>query len=241
MILLLAGTAEARELSDLMRAEGISVTASLAGATREARRMKERARIGGFGGDEGFRAWLRAHSPHAVVDATHPFAARITARSARIASEENVPYLRLSRPAWEASAGDNWTMISDESAAAELLPNEAVVFLATGRQTLERFSNLSPRRVICRQIDPPDTDFPFAGGEYLVSRPPFSVADEVALFRKLGVTHLIVKNAGGVPSRSKLDAARELGLPVLMIRRPVDPEAPVVETPEQALAWVKAL
>lgn len=241
MILLLAGTAEARILSDLLLSEGVEVVASLAGATRMARAMKDEARIGGFGGDEGFRAWLRENQPHAVVDATHPFAAQITNRSARICAEEGMPYLLLSRPAWVPQAGDNWTMIDREDAAAALIPKAATVFLATGRQTLERFANLTPRKVICRRIDPPKNDFPFAGGEYLVSRPPFSVADEVALFRKLGVTHLIVKNAGGAPSRSKLDAARELHLSVLMIRRPALPETPKVETPEAALDWVRAL
>ncbi|MFO8126246.1 precorrin-6A/cobalt-precorrin-6A reductase, partial [Yoonia sp.] len=105
----------------------------------------------------------------------------------------------------------------------------------------ERFSNLQGREVICRQIDPPEKPFPFAGGRYLVGRPPFSVEDEVALFQDLGIDVLVVKNAGGAPSRTKLTAARQLGIPVLMIARPAQGNWPVVATVEDALSWVHAL
>ena len=115
------------------------------------------------------------------------------------------------------------------------------MFLATGRQTLDQFANLEGRHLICRQIDPPDSPFPFPSGEYRIGRPPFSVADEVALFRELGVDWLVVKNAGGIASRSKLDAARQLELPVAMIRRPAQPDVPKLETVDEAIAWVRDL
>jgi precorrin-6A/cobalt-precorrin-6A reductase len=115
------------------------------------------------------------------------------------------------------------------------------VFLGTGRQTLVRFANLAGCRVICRQIDPPDGPFPFAGGEFLIGRPPFSVADEAALFAALGVDWLIVKNAGGAASRTKLTAARQLGIPVLMIARPEQGSWPVVHDLDAALDWVARL
>jgi precorrin-6A/cobalt-precorrin-6A reductase len=112
------------------------------------------------------------------------------------------------------------------------------VFLATGRQTLEAFAGLADCRLICRQIDPPDGPFPFPNGAYLLGRPPFSIADEVGQFTRLGVDWLVVKDAGGAASRTKLDAARDLGLPVLMIRRPPQPEAERVETVAAALDWL---
>ena len=117
----------------------------------------------------------------------------------------------------------------------------STVFLATGRQTLEAFAGLSRCRLICRQIDPPDGPFPFPNGEFLVGRPPFSEADEVALFERLGVDWLVVKNAGGTPSRTKLDAARVLGIKVAMIARPPRPDAAIVETEAEAMAWVRDL
>ena len=113
------------------------------------------------------------------------------------------------------------------------------MFLATGRQTLERLSGLEGRRVICRQIDPPEGPFPFPNGRYLVGRPPFSVADETKLFEELGVDWLVVKNAGGSLSRTKLDAARALGIDVAMIARPPQPDALRVETVAAAMAWVR--
>ena len=119
-------------------------------------------------------------------------------------------------------------------------PPGATVFLATGRQTLERFANLDAR-LICRRIDALRGPFPLPNGEWMVGRPPFAVEDEVALFRRLGVDWLIVKNAGGEASRSKLDAARILRIPVGMLARPPQPDCARVETVEQAMAWIRSL
>ena len=131
--------------------------------------------------------------------------------------------------------------IAREEDAAAHIPLGATVFLGTGRQTLARFANLAGRAVICRQIDPPESPFPFPGGRYLIGRPPFSTEDEVALFDKLGVDWLIVKNAGGDASRTKLTAAAQLGIPVLMIARPKGGDWPVVHDVDAALAWVDGL
>jgi len=240
-ILVLGGTGEGRALAEALDRQGAPILTSLAGATREAARLPGRVRVGGFGGAEGFRAVLRRERVRAIVDATHPFAHRISARTVAICAETGVPYLQLLRPAWTPGDGDLWHGIDTEADAAALIPETATVFLATGRQTLGRFANLPPRRVICRQIDPPDRPFPFEGGEYLIGRPPFSVEDETRLFGELGVDWLVVKNAGGDASRTKLDAARALSLPVAMLRRPSQPDATRVETVEAALAWVRTI
>ncbi len=238
-LLLLGGTGEARRIADRLRGQDAMI--SLAGATRMPQAQALPARVGGFGGAEGFCSFLKEAGITAVLDATHPYAHRITERTARLCAAAQIPYLQFLRTPWVPEPGDNWTEIASEAEAARHIPQGAVVFLGTGRQTLERFSNLEGRAVICRQIDPPDKPFPFPGGRYLVGRPPFSVEDEVALFQRLGVDVLVVKNAGGAASRTKLTAARQLGIPVLMIARPAQGNWPVVETVEAALAWVEAL
>lgn len=238
-LLILGGTGEARQIAD--RLAGQDAVISLAGATRTPQAQGLPTRIGGFGGATGFAAYLKEAGITAVLDATHPYASRITARSARICQTIGLPFLQFLRPGWTPDAGDHWIEIAkEEEAAAQIAPG-ATVFLGTGRQTLDRFANLKGRAVICRQIDPPTAPFPFEGGRYLVGRPPFSVADEVALFKKFGVDWLIVKNAGGAASRTKLTAARQLGIPVLMIARPMMGDWQHVSTIDAALTWIDAL
>lgn len=240
-LLLLAGTAEARQIARSLSGEPrVSLIASLAGATRKPEPLGVPTRIGGFGGRDAFRDWLMREGIGAVLDATHPFSVRISHRAAEVCFELGLPYLQLLRPAWLPGPGDRWTFLNCEEDAARHIPEGAAVFLATGRQTLERFAGLARgRTLICRQIDPPRERFPFPDGRWHVGRPPFRLAEEKALFRRSGVEWLVVKNSGGSASRPKLDAARELGLQVAMIRRPLQPEAPRTETISEALAWVR--
>ena len=241
-LLLLAGTSDARRLAErLAEMPDVEVTASYAGATRQPEVLPVPTRIGGFGGRGEQEKYIKDNGFKAIVDATHPFAHRITTRTANIARALGVPHLMLRRPGWVPGDGDDWTFLDKGQDAAQHIPVGATVFLATGRQTLQEFSNLADRTLICRQIDPPDGPFPFPNGEFLVGRPPFSVEDEMALFQARKVDVLVVKNAGGALSRTKLDAARILGIPVLLIRRPPLPPGPRVSDVEAALAWVRAL
>jgi precorrin-6A/cobalt-precorrin-6A reductase len=240
-LLLLAGTGDARRIAaGLHGVKGLELVASLAGATRQPAELACETRVGGFGGVAGFRDYLRAENIHAVLDATHPFAAVMSQTAALVCRELALSHVQMLRPAWQAQAGDNWVELANEAEAAAHIPVGATVFLATGRQTLPAFANLEGRRLICRQIDPPNGPFPFANGRFLVGRPPFSVEDEVALFRDLRIDWLVVKNSGAEAARSKLDAARELGLKVAMLRRPKQPDCARVERVEQALGWVHA-
>ena len=240
-LLVLAGTGEAQVIARALAAEGRPAIASLAGATRAPKPTGLPTRIGGFGGAEGFRAYLAQAGITAVLDATHPFAYRISQRSADICHKTGLPYCQVLRPPWKPETGDDWTLLDREEQAADHIAPGATVFLATGRQTLDRFANLWACRLICRQIDSPEGPFPFPNGDFLVGRPPFSVADEVETFSRLGVDWLIVKNAGGDVPRTKLHAARQLGIPVIMLNRPQQPDAFRVETAQQALDWVASL
>lgn len=240
-LLLLAGTGEAQQIARSLADRRVDAVVSRAGETRVTTDMRLPVRSGGFGGDHGFRSYLSEQRITAVLDATHPFAARISNRTATICVESAIPYCQVLRPAWRQQPEDRWTFIDrEEEAAAHIAPGDTV-FLATGRQTLDRFANLSQCTLICRQIDPPDRDFPFENGRFLVGKPPFSVTQEKALFADLGVDWLVVKNAGGAASATKLTAARALGINVAMINRPKQPDAPRVRTVDEALAWVADL
>ena len=239
-LLILSGTGEGRQIATKLHEQGVNLTASLAGETRNPKDQAVPLRIGGFGGEDGFRTYLTEAKITAVLDATHPFASAISERSARICAEVGLPYSLYARPAWQAGEEDDWTDLEDESDAAKHIEQGATVFLATGRKTLEHFANLSSCRLICRQIDPPDGPFPFPNGEFLIGRPPFSVEDEIALFKRLNIDWLIVKNAGGMASFSKLEAARALKIKVGMIKRPEMPQAHRVTQIEEAIEWGKA-
>ncbi len=243
-LLLLAGTAEARLLAQRLPGEGVQVVASLAGATRAPAGLPGEGvslRIGGFGGEEEQEKYIIDNGFDAVLDATHPYAERIKARTARICARLGLPWLHLIRPAWQPGPGDRWHAVADASACARLIVPTATVFLATGGARAEAFRPLAPRRTICRRIDPAPAPFPWPEGRWLVARPGARPADEAALFARLGIDWLVCRNSGGDGARAKLEAARELGLPVAMLRRPAPPPGPVAETVTAALAWVARL
>lgn len=239
-VLLLAGTAEARALAhDLAALPDLPVIASLAGAVRAPAELPVPTRVGGFGGDAGFAAWLAAHRPRMVVDATHPFAARIGPRTAALCAGRGVPYLRLLRPPWQPGQGDDWTDLASEEDAARVIPLGARVFLSTGGARLDRFAGLAGRHVVWRGIDPRDGPPPIPGAVFVQGRPPFSEGAERALMTAHRIDWLVTRNAGGDMGRAKLTAARALGLRVAMIARPPVPDAPTVTTVAAALAHIR--
>lgn len=241
-VLVLAGSGEARRLCAELAARGVDARASLAGETRAPEQLGLPTRIGGFGGAAGFAEFVQDAGVSAVVDATHPFASQMTATAAGVCADLSVPHLVLQRPGWQAVPGDRWHWVEDLAQAPRLIPQDATVFLGTGRKSLDDLAGLAGRRVLARVIDPPTRPFPFAGGRFVLGKPPFSVAEEVAFFRAEGIDWLVVKNAGGAASYSKLEAARALGLPVVIQRRPaLPPGVAVVETVDAALDWVAAL
>lgn len=238
MILLLAGTQEARALASALAEAHIPAMVSLAGAVQRIEEMPLPTQIGGFGGAEGFVACLEREGIRAVIDATHPFAARITARTIAICQQRGLPYLRLDRPAWAREKGDLWHDVPSPEALNAVIPEKARVFLSVGRREISLYQGLGPRPVVMRSIDAPE-NMP-AGWTHVSGKPPFAVADEIALFRAHRIDWLVTKNAGGALSRNKLIAARQMGMPVAMIRRPALPEGgDTCHTVDEALAWAQ--
>ncbi|MDG4824055.1 cobalt-precorrin-6A reductase [Asanoa sp. WMMD1127] len=237
-VLVLGGTTEARALATLLHGdERLTVVTSWAGRTREPRTPPGGTRIGGFGGAEGLRAWLAAHRPAVLVDATHPFATTV---SAHAAAAHGTPKLRLLRPGWTEQPGDRWHRVPDLDTAAAVLPRHgARPFVTTGRQHLAAFVTLGmPMLVRC--VDPPTEDLPHTV-EVLLDRGPYTIDGERELLRRHAIDVVVAKDSGGDATRAKLDAARERGIPVVLVDRPLTVAMPTVETPEAAAARVREL
>ncbi|WP_067806325.1 cobalt-precorrin-6A reductase [Actinomadura formosensis] len=216
-VLILGGTAEARALA--ARLTGVHVVSSLAGRVTDPRLPAGAVRIGGFGGPEGLAAWLREHRIDRLVDATHPFAERMSASAARASELTGVPLLALRRPGWDAEDGDDWRRVPSLPAAAAAPPAGARVFLTTGRRSIPVFAARADAWFLARSVDPPEPPVP-ANVEVLLARGPYTVDGERALIREHRLTVLVTKDSGGAMTRAKLTAARDAGLPVIMVDRP---------------------
>ncbi|MEV0702355.1 cobalt-precorrin-6A reductase [Saccharopolyspora sp. NPDC050389] len=237
-VLLLGGTGEARKLAErLAERPDLHVTSSLAGRVREPQLPPGEVRVGGFGGPDGLADWLRREQVDAVVDATHPFAGTITENAVAAADRAGCPILVLCRPAWQPGPGDDWRAVPSMTTAAALLPELGErIFLTTGRQGLAHFAALDLRFLV-RTVDPPEPPLP-PHTTVLLARGPFTVRDELALLREHSIDVVVTKNSGGSMTSAKLTAARELGLPVVVVQRPPQPPAPSAETVEDAIAWL---
>lgn len=241
-ILLLGGTSEAMELANLLSSQsgGLRVVTSLAGRTRNPAPVPGQVRRGGFGGAAAMADYLRDEWIAAVIDATHPFAAQISANAAQACEQTGVPRLLLRRPEWLPVEGDNWIICPDMAAAAAKLPGTGSrAFLTVGVQELAAFSGLADIRFLVRLIEKPEQELPLAEYELVIGRGPFDEAGEQALLKKHGIDVLVTKASGGAATQAKLAAARALGLPVIMVERPPVPPGPAVETPAEALNWLR--
>jgi precorrin-6A/cobalt-precorrin-6A reductase len=237
--LILGGTSEAAALARALAGRpDLSVVTSLAGRTRDPLPLPGEVRVGGFGGAPGLEAFLREEAIARLIDATHPFALRISANAARACEAAGVPRLRLLRPPWPAGPGDRWHEVADAAAAARLLPRLGrCAFLTLGHGDLEAFAALDGVRLVARTIEPPANPPPIEA-RWIHARGPFRLGDEVALLERHGIDVLVSKASGGEATYPKLAAARALGLPVIMIRRPPPPPGPVVTSVAAALAWL---
>ena len=238
-ILLLGGTAEARSLAAELHPQ-VSVVSSLAGRVPDPALPVGEVRIGGFGGVDGIRRWLRDEPVDAVVDATHPFAATITANAAVASRDAGVPHLVLARPAWPVGGA---LVVDSDLTAAKVVQRERFsrVFLTTGRSGSAAFAAVDAWFLI-RAVTSPDDDALPRRRELLLSRGPYRYADERKLLQDFGIDALVTKNSGGDMTRAKVDAADDLGIPVVMVERPALPgDVRTVSTVAAAAAWVRAL
>ncbi|MBA2945666.1 cobalt-precorrin-6A reductase [Streptomyces himalayensis] len=235
-VLVLGGTTEARELAAALAVRpGVRVTTSLAGRVSRPGALPGDVRIGGFGGSEGMAAWLREHDVDAIVDATHPFAATISAHAARAATTTGVHAVLLRRPGWEAGPGDCWHAAATLAEAAALLPDLGRrVFLTTGRLGLAAFAHLDDHEFLVRSVEAPEPPLP-RRTRIVLARGPFTTDGEATLMRDHRIDVLVTKDSGGAATAPKLTAARALAVPVVIVRRPPAPDGMAV-VPDVATA-----
>lgn len=241
-ILILGGTSEANALAARMaESPGVDATLSLAGRTQNPRLPPIACRIGGFGGVEGLAAYLSRERVDAVVDATHPFADRMSRHAEAACAGMRVPLAVLGRPPWISQAGDRWIEVGDADAAATALGDAPRrVFLTVGRLSVDAFAAAPQHHYIVRAVDPLDGRHRLASCRLIAARGPFDVAAEIALVREERVDILVSKNSGGAATYPKIVAARRLGLPVVMIRRPPRGAIVPLASVDAVLAWLGA-
>ncbi len=238
-LLLLGGTAEARALAKTLHPR-VDVISSLAGRVPDPALPVGSVRIGGFGGVDGLRRWLQDERVDAVVDATHPFAATMTAHAAQVCSELRIPHLVLARPAWDPGTA---IVVESDTKAAETVAQQGYsrVFLTTGRSGVNAFAD-SDAWFLIRAVTEPDSASLPGRHQLVLSRGPYRYGDELALLLEHRIDVVVTKNSGGDMTRAKLDAAARLDVPVVMVARPPLPAGvPTVGSVHEAAEWVTGL
>lgn len=239
-VLVLAGTSEARKLCEsLADRDGVEAIASLAGRTREPMALPVETRVGGFGGAQGLAQYLRDARIDMVIDATHPFAVQISANA--VAACQAARKLRLSfgRDPWVARAGDVWSEAATLEAAAQALGTERKrVFLSHGRMGIAAFKARPEHAYVMRAVDAPEANDLPPDCKVILGRGPFRYDDELRLLADEGIAIIVAKNGGG--PGAKIDAARALKIPVLMLKPPAPPAGDRVTSLEEALDWIDA-
>ncbi|MBV9562575.1 MAG: cobalt-precorrin-6A reductase [Bradyrhizobium sp.] len=237
--LILGGTGDANQLANAFVRERIDAIYSYAGRTQIPLGHALPVRIGGFGGAQGLADFIRQERITHVIDATHPFAAEMSRHAVEACAATGTALLALERAPWTRAPDDRWIDVADIAAAVAALPERrARIFLAIGRQHLAPFATRPQHAYTLRFVDAPDGALPLPDAEVIVSRGPFTLAGDLDLMRARGIEWLVARNAGGGGARAKIDAARALGLPVIMIARPALPERRRVESVEEVMAWL---
>ncbi|NIZ59688.1 cobalt-precorrin-6A reductase [Sedimentitalea sp. CY04] len=239
-ILLLGGTTEASALAKQLAMAGRDAVFSYAGRTARPASQPLPMRQSGFGGVAGLVEYLHCEGITHVVDATHPFAAQMSANAVAACSEAGVALCALERQPWQAGEGDNWISVGDMQGAVDALHVEgARVFLAIGKQNLDIFAAKPDNHYLLRLVDAPEAALPLPDCEVVVARGPFDAASDQALMAEHGITHVVAKNAGGAGAEAKLQAARALGVPIVMIDRPQVPDRMILRSVGEVMTWLE--
>jgi precorrin-6A/cobalt-precorrin-6A reductase len=238
-VLILGGTSEANLLAAAVAAAGLDAIYSYAGRTQVPVYQPLPTRIGGFGGADGLADAIRQEGFTHVVDATHPFATEISRNAVAACAATATPLVALERQPWAKASGDIWIEVQDIAAAVAALPQaRANVFLAIGRQHIAPFATRPQHAYTLRFIDAAGDSLPLPDASLIVSRGPFTLAGELDLMRSRQIEWIVARNSGGGGARAKIDAARELSLPVIMIERPALPDRSRVESVAEVMQWL---
>ncbi|MCK1361020.1 cobalt-precorrin-6A reductase [Bradyrhizobium sp. 199] len=236
--LILGGTSDASLLAEAVARAGIDALYSYGGRTCAPADQPLPTRIGGFGGVSGLADTIRREAITHVIDATHPFAAEMSRNAVAACAATDTPLIALERAPWARAPGDNWIEVADVSAAVVALSEApAKIFLAIGRQHIAPFAARPQHIYTLRFVDPPEAPLLFAA-DMIVSRGPFTLDGELEMMRARGIAWIVARNSGGAGARAKIDAARMLGLPVIMISRPELPERQRVESVTEVMQWL---
>jgi len=262
-ILILGGSAEAFILAEKLEVhQNYHIISSLAGRTSVPRKPAGAYRTGGFGGIEGLADYIKQENISAIIDATHPFAQKITTNASLAANATHCPIIHICRPPWEKQKDDNWYEVETmEDAASNLKTNQSPTFLTIGRLELSAFINRADIQFLCRAIEPPKKTDPIKQNnnaipnktiantetqwpenfQFIYAKGPYNYENELSLIKHHGIKTIVTKNSGGDKARAKLDVARDLNIPVIMIKRPKIPAGLLVETTNEALTWLEQI
>jgi precorrin-6A/cobalt-precorrin-6A reductase len=237
--LILGGTSDARLLADAVARAGFAATYSYGGRTRAPATQPLPTRSGGFGGASGLAEYIRREKITHVIDATHPFAAHMSRNAVAACATTGARLIALERAPWTKAPGDRWIEVADLTCAVTALPlTRTRVFLAIGRQHIAAFSAKPQHAYTLRFVDPPAEPLPFPDAHVIVSRGPFAFESELDMMRSRRIEWIVARNSGGEGARAKIDVARELGLPVVMLKRPELPDRPRVESVAEVIQWL---
>jgi precorrin-6A/cobalt-precorrin-6A reductase len=241
-ILILGGTTQASQLArSLALRSDVAPTLSLAGRTQNPLPSPIPTRSGGFGGVDGLVAYLREEKIEALIDATHPFAAQMSAHARETSKRANIPLLVFSRPGWTAGEGDDWREVASmEDAVQAIGEKPRRVFLTQGRLQLAAFARAPQHFYLVRAIDEPAELALLPHRKFISARGPFALEDERSLMHDEKIEFLVSKNSGGEATAAKLMAARELKIPVILIARPPATGATEAFSLDEVLLWIEA-
>lgn len=238
-VLLLGGTTEATALAHAFASAGIDAIFSYAGRTENPVAQPLPTRLGGYGGINGLADYIIDAQITHVVDATHPFATQISRNAVEACTMTQTPLIAHERREWLAQPGDDWQHVPDTQSAVAALPaNPARIFLAIGKQTLPAFAAQPQHFYLLRLVDAPGAALPMPNAEVILDRGPFTVESDMALMRSHAITHIVAKNSGGTGALAKLEAARRLHLPVILIARPAIADRPMARTLNAVMDWL---